>query len=356
MSVQDAAGATSGMGGGGYYDVHSEYQRRVIGGGHELIRSLLASVDLDTVEGQFVIADYGAGTGATSVDAMGVAIDAIRERARDVPVLAVHNDVVTSDFTQLFRNIASPEGYLATEGAAIFPTAAGGSFFAQVVPDSSVHLGMCSNASHWYREQPSLDVPGGIFFSEAGEGSRRALADQAADDWLRFLGARAAELVPGGHLLVQGIGTKLDPDGDELVSARDLLLQMSAVVDEMAADGMLEREALERYVFPVYCRSRAEAEAPVVEGGALAGSLALRSAKVEEVPNPYWELLEADGDRTAYAAAYTAFIRAFSESTLFEHLFAPAALGVEPDAVCDEFFARFEAATAANPDRGRYRA
>ena len=77
-------------------------------------------------------------------------------------------------------------------------------------------------------------------------------------------------------------------------------------------------------------------------------------AAVDEVANPYWEQLEATRDREAYARDYTAFVRAFSESTMRAYLFEPAARGIEPAALADEFFTRFEAATAADPERGRY--
>jgi hypothetical protein len=75
---------------------------------------------------------------------------------------------------------------------------------------------------------------------------------------------------------------------------------------------------------------------------------------LEPVANPYWEVLERDHDRETYAKAYAAFVRAFSESTIREHLFEPGARGIDPQELTDEFFRRFEAATAADPEAGRY--
>jgi hypothetical protein len=54
----------------------------------------VADLDIPASPGTLAIADYGAGTGATSVHAMRTAIKAVRARAQDVPVLAVHNDVL----------------------------------------------------------------------------------------------------------------------------------------------------------------------------------------------------------------------------------------------------------------------
>jgi hypothetical protein len=94
----------------------------------------------------------------------------------------------------------------------------------------------------------------------------------------------------------------------------------------------------------------------VAADGALAGELDPVHVDVVEVANPYWEELERSGDRAAYAEAYTQFVRAFSESTLDEHLFTPGATAANGDALADEFFRRFRAHSAADPAEGRYEA
>jgi salicylate 1-O-methyltransferase len=268
----------------------------------------------------------------------------------------VHNDVPTSDFSQLFRNVASPDGYLELTGGPIYATAAAGSFFTQVVPSATVDLGMCSNAAHWLREQPSLESPQGMYLADIRGEPREALGAQAARDWLEFLRARAAELAPGARLLVQGIGATRSADGSDQVSASRLLRVMWQVAIRLADDGQLDPEILERYVFPAYCRSVAEVTQPCREGGPLAGELRVISAEVDEVPNPYWKQFERHGDAQAYAKAYVEFVRAFAESTMLEHLFEPGARGTAPDALCDQYFRRLEVATATDPGAGRYEA
>lgn len=327
----------------GHYDAHSEYQQRVIEAGEPLIREMIAAADVDPAGGAFTIADYGAGTGATSVHAVKTAVAALREGASDLPVLAVHNDVPTSDFTQLFRNIAGPDGYLDLPGGPVYPAAVAGSFFAQVLPHASVHAGMCSNASHWFREQPRLSTPDGMYLSDATGTARAELAERAATDWRAFLASRAAELAPGGHLLVQGIGTT----GEHVSSAR-LLRVMWEVAVGLAGDGLLDRDTLDLYVFPVYCRTAEEVQAT--------GLLDVVSCVVDEVSNPYWEALERDGDRQAYAQAYVEFVRAFAEPTMLANLFTPGATGIDPQELSDTFFDRLRAATEADPDAGKYEA
>ncbi len=149
---------------GGFYDLHSEYQRRVIEAGDDLIGRSIEALDIDPEAPALTIADYGAGTGVTSVHAARAAVAALRRRHEELPVLVVHNDLMTNDFSQLFGNIAAPGGYLPLPGGPIYVAAAGGSFFTQVVPTATVHLGMCSNAAHWFCEQPRLETPGGMYF------------------------------------------------------------------------------------------------------------------------------------------------------------------------------------------------
>jgi hypothetical protein len=53
-------------------------------------------------------------------------------------------------------------------------------------------------------------------------------------------------------------------------------------------------------------------------------------SEVVEVPNPYKEALERDGDAERYAESYEEFVRAFAESTMTTHLFEPGAIGTDP--------------------------
>jgi hypothetical protein len=131
---------------------------------------------------------------------------------------------------------------------------------------------------------------------------------------------------------------------------------MWQVAKELAGEGKLDPELLDGYVFPVYCRNAEEAAAPLAEGGPLHAELEIGERRLDEVASPYWEAYERDGDAEAYARTYVEFVRAFAESTLLAHLFEPGAKGVEPGALCDEYFGRLEAATAADPEAGRYEA
>ncbi len=224
---------TAGMKAGGFYDVHSEYQRRVIDAGVKSIREMVDSLDLTPVGSVVTIADYGCGTGATTARSVGLAAQALRERDRSRTISAVHCDQVTNDFNQVLRT--AHETYVREVAGPLFVSAVGGSFFEQLTPTGSVHLGMCSNAAHWFRRQPEMEMPAGMYFSAARGEARQQLARMAAEDWVAFLRARGAEILSGGRMLVQGIATVKEGE----VSAEGLLRLMWEVGRTMAKDGLL---------------------------------------------------------------------------------------------------------------------
>ena len=347
--------ATEGMKGGGYYDSHSEYQRRVAASGAERLAALVASMGPIAVD-PFTIVDYGCAEGANSVAAIRGALRALRMRVTDTTLVAVHNDLPTNDFNALFRNLFQREdSYLRVPGGHVLPMASATSFYEPVVPSGGAQLGVSFSAAHWLREEPTARVADSFLISDATGQDRRALAEQADRDWSRFLAMRAADLAVGGVLFVQMIGS-LPPDGHEQqVTARKLIRAMYDVAKGMVDDGRLRQEALDRYVFPTYMRTVAEATAPLDRPSSrLAPSLRIDVAQVDEVPNPYFEAYRETGDRQVYAEHYVAFVRAFSESTIRKGLLGPGIIGGSLDAVVDDFYADLQRRTALDPEWSRF--
>jgi hypothetical protein len=199
-------------------------------------------------------------------------------------------------------------------------------------------------------------VPGGIYFPEATGPAAAALAAQADADWTAFLASRAADLVPGGRLLVQMVGTDPSPGREgPRVTGRLLLRAMGEVAAGMAREGSLDPAALERYVLPVYARTPDEARGPLERPGSpLAGAFDVEACRTDEVANPYLERWRADGDAAGYARSYAAFARAFTESSLREGLFGPGAPARDVDRLVDRFYARLTERFAADPERDRF--
>ncbi len=320
------------------YDAHSEYQRAVADSGAARIRAAVAAVTLGPDE-PFVLADFGCSTGANSTASVDTAIDAIRANAPDRFVVALHNDLPTNDWNALFANVTGDE-----HDPPVLHLASAASFFTPAAPAGSVHLGMSFSAAHWLREQPTVVVPEGWYPCEATGAARAALAAAADADWTAFLGARAADLAAGGRLLVQMVGT--DANGN--VTARALLRAMADVADGMAEDGIMSHDTVRRYLLPVYPRTVEEARAPVARGDVPFTEVECRT---DAVANPYFTRWQADGDAAAYARAYAAFVRGFTESSLREHFFAGAR---DADAAINEYFTRLAARFRADPARDRF--
>ncbi|HEX6310154.1 MAG TPA: hypothetical protein VF152_00840 [Acidimicrobiia bacterium] len=342
---------TEGMKGGGYYDGHSEYQRKTAQTAASLIEDSIAAVPPLPVGATFVIVDYGASTGKNSIASVGGAITALRSREPDRAVAVVHNDVPTNDWNELFANLANrPDSYLTLAGPPVLPLASAISFYEPAVPARSAHLGVSFSAAHWLRTQPEVVVPDAFYFCEATADARTALARQADADWATFLTARAADLAPGGRLVVGMVGSDAgDSSGEPLVTARRLMRAMTEVARELVDAGELDRGAFERYLLPVYARTADEARAPLEAPGPLADAFRIEVARTDPVANPYLDQWRADGDAGAYGHSYAAFVRGFTESSLRANLFEPGGRG-DPDDLLDDYFARLERRFAADPE------
>jgi hypothetical protein len=338
------------------YDHHSEYQRAVANTAAALIAQSVDAVPVS--QGQtFVVADYGSSTGANSISALRTAIETARHRDPDRPVVAIHNDLPTNDWNQLFHNITSlPDSYLQLSGRPVLPLASAVSFFLPAAPARLVHLGVSFSAAHWLREQPTVVVPDGFYFCEATGEARTALAKGADTDWTAFLDARASDLAAGGRLLVQMVGSEPGTDGAEPnVTARKLLRAMAEVAADMAHDGALDPGAVERYVLPVYARTVDEARMPFAHADSpVHDAFTEIECRTDAVANPYFTKWLSGHDSAAYATSYAAFVRGFTESSLREHLFGPGATGTALDSAVGQFFTRLAARFAADPERDRF--
>jgi hypothetical protein len=329
------------------YDAHSEYQRAVADTGNARIVRCVDAVPLGDHDA-FVITDYGASSGANSMSSVATAVAAVRARRADRTIVAVHNDQPTNDWNQLFQNVTAVDDRVLHMASAV-------SFFEPAALPRSVHLGVSFSSAHWLRTQPDVVVDG-FYFCEATGETRARLAAQADADWTAFLVARAADLASGGQLLVQMVGTEIDPGtGEPKVTARGLLRAMAAVASDMVKAGTLDQQAVDHYVLGAYARTAEEARAPLTRAGSpVRHEFTEVECRTDSVPNPYFTKWQADRDSAAYATAYAAFVRGFTESSLRDHLFVPGVRGITVEDGLDDYFARLTTRFRDDPERDRF--
>lgn len=341
---------TRGMIGHGFYDRNSAPQLSSIAHVLPWLDDAVEALSLDAEGGAVGLADFGCSEGRNSIAVMRHLIDACR-RSTARPIQTIHSDLPTNDFSELFLHLAPPDGDV-WETDNVFSAAVGGSMFDQLLPPGSVTVATTFNAIGFLSRRPverlaDYILPNGPS-QRGGVGAvsgadRTAFAAQARADVTAFATARAAELVPGGKLLVQVFGA-----GDERRTCDGIYDVLNDAVLDAEATGMIGRDAYETYYQPVYFRTLDELVAPFSDKASpLSDLFTLERAETYEVPVPFVETFHETGDVAQYAAAYTDFFRAFTEEVLRLN-FAD-----HPDlqGLVDYVYARAQSRVRADPDR-----
>jgi len=340
---------TTGMKGGGYYDQHSKEQRAALDAFLPWIEEAIAGITHE----QPAFMDIGSSEGGNAIYAMERMLVALR-RHTDAPAQVFFDDLPTNDFNQLFQNLC-PQGRLALTAADIYPAAIGGSAFGPLLPPASLSIATSFNAIGFLEKKPAnAPLPGyilpmgpqrereGVYVTEE---QRRPYAEQAARDLQHFYEYRATELRPGGKLLLQVFGR----DGDTGTHHGIYDVLNDAVLDVVGA-GHLPKATWESLIFPIYFRSLDELTASLAKAP-FSERLSMERAEVKEVPVPFNQQLSRDGDRKAWVASYTGFLRAFTEAILLSAI--PEDLpGPE---IVDEVYRAVTTRLAAEPERYEFR-
>jgi S-adenosylmethionine-dependent carboxyl methyltransferase len=260
-----------------------------------LLEHAVRNVSLNHTRDPVVIADYGSSQGKNSLAPMRIAIRGLRARlGPNRPVTVFHIDQPSNDFNSLVEVLScDPDRYISDDGN-VFPCAIGRSFYEQVLPVASVHLGWCSYAAVWLRRIPSL-IPGHFFSLSSTGAPRTAFERQAAEDWEAFLSVRAREMRTGARLVVVLPGIS----DHQLEGFREFMDHANSVLAEMADEGAITTGERTQMVLSSYPRRESELLGPFSNGRF--ENLVVEHFEECLLPDPIWAEYERDGDEEELA-------------------------------------------------------
>jgi hypothetical protein len=268
------------------------------------LEKAITEVELGSADEPIVIADYGSSQGKNSLAPMQAAISGLRKRIRpNRPISVFHIDQPSNDFNSLFEVLdADPNRYGMNEPE-VYSAAIGKSFYENVLPSGSVHLGWSSYAAVWLSRVPAL-IPG-HFISIRSTGTVHAEFErQAAQDWEAFLTLRARELRPGGRLVVVLPG--IADDGS--VGLEPIFDHANGALEEMVADGTITFEERSRMTLRAHPRRKRDPLAPF-ERNRKFQQLTVEDFAMSEVSDPAWDQYGRDRDKDALTTKRTLFFR-----------------------------------------------
>lgn len=257
-----------------------------------------------------VLADYGCAQGRVSNALIQAAIDEVRRAHRDLPIMVIHNDLLSNDWAGLFARLAGPDAYTATPGGPITPLASATSFYEPVAPPGSVNVALSFAAIQWLSSSGPPGTGRALFFDQLDDEGRARMAEQAHEDWTRFLSSRADELAPGGVMVLDMMGRH----ENGAATAHDLWEIVADVCEQTVDSGLIERARRDDFVMPLYERTLSEVRHPFDDD--VGTRLRLEHLAIGDAPHPATERYARDRDADALAVQMTGFLRAFSEPTL----------------------------------------
>jgi hypothetical protein len=305
VKMPDELIATHGvMEGQGAYNKHA----KIPAGGASLALPLLEKaveqITIDAGNSPLVIADYGSSQGKNSLLPMGIAIKKLRSQVGlERPIFVFHVDQSANDFTTLFEVVDGDPNTYALNEPNVFPCAIGRSFYKNVLPPDSVHLGWSSYAAVWLSQIPT-SIPGHFVVLRSTGSVREAFDRQAAQDWEAFLRLRANELRPGGRMVI--VLPAVNDDGWS--GFEDLFDHSNAVLADLVWEGTLSAGERARMVLGTYPRRKCDLLAPFDKDGQFQG-LIVEDCELSELEDAAWNEYQRNGDTEALANTHALFFR-----------------------------------------------
>ncbi len=351
------ASATIAMKSGGYYSARTKGAKDVIDNAAPLVLSAVEALDLGGNLGgdpsrPICLADFGAADGGTSMEMIGRAVAALRAKAPERPVVLTYTDLPSNDFSQVFRNTQGngSAGDHLTGQDQLFVFASGTSFYRQVLPRASLNLGFSATAMHWITGTP-CPIRDHVHAVGAQGRELAAFTEQGMQDWATILRHRAAELVPGGRLVL--VNFCIDEEGRYLgnTGGANMFDTFNFLWQRLRDDGAITAREYQNTNFPQFYKTVEQFRAPLDDphGPLRAAGLSLEHIETRVVPCPYKAEYLANGDLDAFAPALVGTLRSWSE-TVFMNGLDPTSPAARRHSVVERFYKSYEDEIRAAPE------
>lgn len=334
--------------GEGFYSRVSRGPKAVIDNARDLIFDAIDAVPL--ARGVVcALADFGAADGGTSSDLMAAAVARVRSTAPGRPVSVYYTDLPGADFATLFRSLDGERGYPAQSGD-VHVFASGRSFYRQILPRASLHVGFSASAMHYLSEMPG-PIEDHVHSVGASIEEQLPFRKRATADWSTILLHRAAELAPGGRLVFANFC--IDEHGRYLgnTGGQNLFDTYNLLWRSLRDDGAITAAEYRGTAFQQHYKSIDDSLEPLVDEASPVrrAGLRLERAEVRTVACPFRTAYEAGELRADdFARQFVNTHRSWTETTFRAGLDSTRPPD-EQDAIVAELYRRYETLVAEAP-------
>jgi hypothetical protein len=340
------------MKGDGYYSLATRGAADVIDGATTLVLKALQAMPLADQSGPFTMTDMGCADGGTSLGMVRQALAYLREQAPQRPLTMSYSDQPRNDYNALFRIIHGLTGFNSylNDFERVYVMASATSFYRQIVADATLNLGFSATAMHWLSRKPG-NISNHVHMVGAAGDELAVFADQGRRDWQTILLHRAAELAPGGRLVLVNFGR--DEVGRYLgnTGGVNMFDTFNHIWQQLLDEGIIRRDEYIDMTLPQYYNTVAEFSAPLTNPASPVYQAGLRLEHIETrvVRCPFAAEFEQHRDAQEFAREYIPTLRSWTESTFMGAL-SPDRTLAERQTIIDRFYDTYEALVRDHPE------
>ena len=335
----------------GVYSLATKGAKDVIDNATELVVTAIDSIPPASFRHGFNISDMGCADGGTSLQMIERVLGTVREKNNELPVSVVYTDQPRNDFNALVKNVhgLGPFTSYLDKAEHVYPLFSGTSFYRQIVPANSLHLGFSATAMHWLSAKPG-DISTHVHMVGASGEELDVYRNHAHADWRNILLHRARELVSGGKLVL--VNFAIDENGRYLghTDGVNMFDTFNAIWLEYVDQGRITRDEYIGMTLPQYYNTVTEFSAPFTDPNDPVYQAGLRLEHIETrvVPCPFAVEFQRHGDVEKFADEYIPTIRTWNESIYFNALSPDRDLD-QRRALIEDYYSAYKARVRDNP-------